>query len=229
MIENVEGFKTEFEQFRFREVYVLQQPHIPVIQPRAVEEAPVGISNLSGVFFAKEGCIEVRLARSRIGIVYEFSRSVVRDVRSNGSGKGDVISFGKLDGQAGGESSDARDLPAAHDFLGPAPVGMEKFIEGQLSAVADDKIMLHVEEAEPPTDTRIVGIGGVLEAGRVIQALAIRIAKKKFTPGAGVTKGGLKGMIRRIGDGLFVGIASKGDRVGIAGGIQTGKQPRGRA
>jgi hypothetical protein len=40
MIEGIEGFEAQLQLLRFRKTDVLQQRHVPVVQPRAVEEAP---------------------------------------------------------------------------------------------------------------------------------------------------------------------------------------------
>ena len=59
MIEEVEGFGAELQRLRFRQLGVLQERHIPIVQARTMEETPARIPNRSGRLGSERVNIEI--------------------------------------------------------------------------------------------------------------------------------------------------------------------------
>src|SRR6516225_10018938 len=115
-----------------------------------------------------------------IGVAQNFAGGEFWNIGSTGASERSVASFRKWDGQAGCKRSDAGDLPAARDAIGPAAVGMEQPVERQTGTVAANEMMLHFEQAQAAALPRIIGIDGVFKAGGIIQAFSVSVAQKEF-------------------------------------------------
>ena len=137
MIEDVERLESQVERLRFRESDALGKGHIPVVQARTMKEAAVCIANLAGLFeveerdctrgalrnVGKDAVIEIGQTASRVGTAECSAReqlacsSQLRNIGSDGTGQGYVVTFRKLDGYAGSKRADAGQLPTTDDAL----------------------------------------------------------------------------------------------------------------
>ena len=84
VIKGVESLKAELEALGFADLRVFQQAHVPIVEPWAVEETPIRISDLPHRGVGEERRIEVGIDHisilieglmARIGVVQDFSCS----------------------------------------------------------------------------------------------------------------------------------------------------------
>jgi hypothetical protein len=90
VIEDIECLETKLNQFCFLEFYALGQGHVPVGQTGAMEEATVGITDLSQNLFGEQGGIEIRVSIPWVGVAQDLTRSEIGLVGSAGSREGDI-------------------------------------------------------------------------------------------------------------------------------------------
>lgn len=148
VIEDIKPLRPEFEALRFCQPEVLDQRHVEVIQPRAVEEAPVGVAELAEGFGRKQRGVEVGKSGARIGAV-KASRREIRhihvsaDAGSAGTQQRIVVLLVEGYRKSCSKTSDSGKLPAAGQ---PALPGQP--VERQGVGVADHEVVGQIERGE---------------------------------------------------------------------------------
>src|SRR5271165_2276132 len=59
VVEHIEELEPELEKFRFRQMEVLQQRRVEVVESRPIEEAPPGAAQLPEGLKAEQRCVEI--------------------------------------------------------------------------------------------------------------------------------------------------------------------------
>src|SRR5580700_3461465 len=199
MIENVKELRPELQAHAFRNRGVLQQRHVPVVEPRPVEPPPRRVALLAQRRIRESRRTKELVARRRlprIGLL-ERSRNVWSiDAERNRSAKRSpqqrlIIPFYQRDRQASREPRYSANGPSIRKPLRPS-----QQIEGQQVRIANDKIIRRVKRRKSATQPRIDGIELLAVSGRVVQRLAIGVAKQCLQTPAGMAVIELQRVIR---------------------------------
>ena len=113
MIEHIEDFGAKLYCHSLADHSVLAQRHVPVVESRAVEEAPVRIAQDSDSLRRERRRIEELVSRSARVEVVDSLAVVVWNIRAVASAKRGIVALTQRNREACGKARDSRETPTA--------------------------------------------------------------------------------------------------------------------
>src|SRR4029077_12751076 len=129
VVERVESFKSQLETLCFRQLCILQQRHVPVVQAWAVEKSASRVSDRSHSLSTEQARIEIRSALPRVRRGENLAAAEVGQVDwrfgSLRAGERSVVGFRQSDWKPGSESRDTGEGPTPRELVAPTCSGVQ--------------------------------------------------------------------------------------------------------